>query len=67
MEVAEREQELVEITNSKSWKFAMLLRRTRSVAPANSWRTTVLRQLIKVIIFPFNIVKKNRLRSFSEI
>jgi len=59
-EVVEREHDLADIRNSKAWKFALLLRRINFiVAPINSRRAIVLRQLINIISFPFGKIKKH--------
>jgi len=60
VEVDQREHDLAEIRNSRAWKFAMLLRRIRTVvAPMNSRRALVLLQLIKVVTLAFGKIKKN--------
>jgi lipopolysaccharide biosynthesis protein len=58
VEVDQREHDLAEIRNSQAWKFAMLLRRIRTVvAPMNSRRALVLLQLIKVMTLSFGKIK----------
>jgi SAM-dependent methyltransferase/glycosyltransferase involved in cell wall biosynthesis len=61
--VAEKEQQttaltgqLCEITISKAWRMAMMMRSIRVwLAPPTSWRARLLRRMLSLVLFPFKI------------
>ena len=60
VKVAERDRDLMNIRNSKAWKFVIQLRRIRDiVAPINSHRAIILRQSVIFFVSLFEKMKKN--------
>lgn len=59
-QLAEKNAQLHEVIDSKSWKFALLLRRIRIlIAPPNSWRTRLLRIIYKFVAYPITYFRQD--------